>query len=71
MTTQMVKMFFDGQKVVQQEIPEHEIYKKQWPELMRGVRVDGSNVIISTKSNDAARLLCGELLKEKNGEQHE
>lgn len=43
--------------------------QRQWVGLMRGVRVDGGSVIVSTKSNDAARKLCGELLREKNGGQ--
>jgi hypothetical protein len=37
-----------------------------WVGLMRGVRVDGDSVVISTKNNDAARQLCMALL-EKNG----
>jgi hypothetical protein len=39
---------------------------KEWVGLMLGVRVDEDSVIIKTKDNDAARELCGELLKEKN-----
>lgn len=43
---------------------------RQWPQLMRGVRVEGDNVIISAKGgNENARILCGELLKEKANEQ--
>lgn len=41
--------------------------QREWVGLMRGVRVDGDNVVISVKGgNDVARHLCGELLKEKN-----
>ena len=40
---------------------------KPWAQLMRGVRVEGDTVIISVKGgNENARLLCGELLREKN-----
>lgn len=36
-----------------------------WVELMRGVRVEGDTVVISVKGgNEAARQLCGELVKE-------
>jgi hypothetical protein len=41
--------------------------QRQWVGLIRGVRVDGDNVIVSTKNNDTARQLCGELLRELNG----
>ena len=41
--------------------------QRTWVGLMRGVRVDGDTVVITVKGgNDAARELCGELLKEKN-----
>jgi hypothetical protein len=36
-----------------------------WVGLMRGVRVDGDSVVISTKSNETARKLCEVLLKQK------
>jgi DNA-binding transcriptional MocR family regulator len=36
-----------------------------WVGLMRGVRVDGDTVVISTKNNYAARHLCCLLLHEK------
>ena len=40
---------------------------RTWVGLMRGVRVEGDTVVITVKGgNDAARELCGELLKEKN-----
>ena len=39
--------------------------KREWVGLMRGVRVEGDTVIISVKGgNDAARELCGALIKE-------
>ena len=39
--------------------------QRPWVELMRGVRVEGDTVIISVKGgNDAARELCGALIKE-------
>jgi hypothetical protein len=39
--------------------------KREWVGLMRGVRVAGDMVIISAKGgNDAARELCGALIKE-------
>ena len=39
--------------------------KRPWVGLMRGVRVEGDTVIISVKGgNDAARELCGALIKE-------
>lgn len=38
-----------------------------WVGLMRGVRVDGDSVVISTKNNDAARQLCAALLEQKGG----
>ena len=39
--------------------------KREWVGLMRGVRVDGDTVVISTKNNHAARHLCALLLYEK------
>ena len=40
---------------------------KQWAGLMRGVRVDGDTVVITTKGgNEAARELCGALIEEMN-----
>lgn len=33
-----------------------------WAWLFRGARVDGNNVVLSTKDNDTARRLCAELL---------
>jgi tripartite-type tricarboxylate transporter receptor subunit TctC len=38
----------------------------EWRELMKGVRVDGDKVVIATKSNEAARKLCGALIEEMN-----
>lgn len=40
--------------------------QRQWVGLMRGVRVEGDTVVISTKENDAARDLCGALIEEMN-----
>ena len=41
--------------------------QRKWVGLMRGVRVDGDNVVITVKGgNESARQLCAELLKEKN-----
>lgn len=40
--------------------------QRTWVGMMRGVRVDGDTVVISTKNNDAARELCGELINEIN-----
>lgn len=41
--------------------------KREWTGLMRGVRVEGDNVVISVKGgNDAARELCGALVQEMN-----
>lgn len=38
----------------------------RWPELIHGVRVDENKVIITVKGgNEAARFVCGEILKEK------
>jgi hypothetical protein len=38
-----------------------------WHKLMKGVRVEGDSVIITVKGgNEAARVLCGELIKEMN-----
>ncbi len=43
------------------------VTKKPWVGLMQGVRVEGSTVVITVKGGNAnARLLCEELLKEKN-----
>jgi hypothetical protein len=40
-------------------------YRNHWTKLMCGVRVDGDTVVITVKGgNDAARCLCGELIKE-------
>jgi hypothetical protein len=39
--------------------------KHTWVGLMRGVRVDGETVVVSVRGgNDAARELCGALIKE-------
>jgi hypothetical protein len=39
--------------------------KAKWPNLMRGVRVEGDTVVITVKGgNDDARCLCGELINE-------
>jgi len=41
--------------------------KHSWAKLIKGVRVDGDNVVISVKGgNEKARELCGELIKEMN-----
>jgi hypothetical protein len=41
--------------------------QRQWVGLMRGVRVEGDTVVISTKGgNEAARELCGALIEEMN-----
>jgi hypothetical protein len=40
--------------------------QREWQGLVKGVRVDGDNVIVFAGNNDAARHLCGELLKEKS-----
>jgi hypothetical protein len=41
--------------------------KPKWASTMKGVRVDGDNVVISVKGgNETARELCGELIKEMN-----
>jgi len=37
-----------------------------WAALMRGVRVEGDTVVISTKDNNVARVLCGALIEEMN-----
>ena len=42
--------------------------QRTWVGLMRGVRVEGDTVVISVHyGNDAARQLCGDLIKEMNG----
>ena len=41
--------------------------QRTWVGLMRGVRVEGDTVVITVKGgNDAARELCGDLIKEMN-----
>jgi hypothetical protein len=40
--------------------------QRTWVGLMRGVRVEGDTVVISTKDNNVARDLCGALIEEKN-----
>lgn len=40
--------------------------QRTWVGLMKGVRVEGDTVVISTKDNDAARELCGALIEEMN-----
>ena len=42
------------------------VEKREWAGLMKGVRVEGDKVIITTKNNDMARELCGKLIEEKN-----
>jgi hypothetical protein len=42
---------------------------REWVALMRGVRVDGNTVVVSVRGgNDAARELCGALIKEINND---
>lgn len=57
-----------GRKYITYEPLLHEPKQpRAWVELIRGVRVDGDTVVISVKGgNDAARHLCGELVKELN-----
>jgi len=56
--------FVDGPTVNPQYQPPQQ---RTWVERMRGVRVEGDTVVISVKGgNDAARELCGELIKEMN-----
>lgn len=44
-----------------------ELAQRTWVGLMRGVRVEGDNVVISVKGgNDAARELCAYLIDEMN-----
>ena len=44
-----------------------EMYEKNWRKIIKGVRVDGDNVIVSVKGgNEAARKLCGALIEEMN-----
>lgn len=44
--------------------------KQDWAKLIKGVRVDGDNVVISVKGgNEKARLLCDELWR-KGGWEH-
>ena len=41
--------------------------KRDWADLMRGVRVEGDTVVITVKGgNEAARELCGALIEEMN-----
>lgn len=35
MTTHMTKTWFDGKNIITQEIPESEIYKREWVSLTR------------------------------------
>jgi hypothetical protein len=59
-------MKMNGCKTKCEDCPD-EPPQRTWVGLMRGVRVDGDTVVITVKGgNDAARELCGELLKEKN-----
>ena len=45
----------------------YELKNRQWPALIRGVRVEGETVVITVKGgNDAARKLCGALIEEMN-----
>jgi hypothetical protein len=66
MTKLTVKVWADDRgNIFRTEIPEAELYKRPWVGLMCGVRVEGDTVIISVKGgNDAARELCGALIKE-------
>ena len=41
--------------------------RREWASLIRGVRVEGDSVVVLVKGgNENARLLCSELLREKN-----
>lgn len=40
--------------------------QREWAKQIKGVRVDGCNVVVFAGNNDAARDLCGALLEEKN-----
>jgi hypothetical protein len=40
-------------------------YQNHWSKLIAGVRVEGDMVVLKVKGgNDAARRLCGEIIKE-------
>jgi hypothetical protein len=40
---------------------------RNWRKLIQGVRVEGDTVVVKVKGgNDAARQLCGALIKEMN-----
>ena len=42
------------------------VANKPWSKLISGVRVEDDKVIVTVKGgNEAARFVCGELLKEK------
>lgn len=61
------KLMAYGNKPLPQEGLLYMHMQKPWVGLMRGVRVEGDNVVISTKGgNDAARELCGALIAEMN-----
>lgn len=56
-----------NRKPIGLSIPHRKVTTPAWPKLIRGVRVEDDKVIITVKGgNEAARHLCGELLKEKD-----
>jgi hypothetical protein len=55
-----------NRKPIGLSVPHRKATQPAWPQLIRGVRVEDDKVIITVKGgNEAARHLCGELLKEK------
>ena len=63
MTTNMTKTWFDGKNIVTQEIPESEIYKREWVGLTDEERNDILNAYIT--ANGRSRAIEAKL-KEKN-----
>ena len=72
MSTDMTKTWFDGTNIITQEIPEAEIYKREWVGLtdeeiwstVSRIGTADSNVNPYTVLNDARRIEA--LLKAKN-----
>lgn len=59
---------YNGLELALSIVENRECLYKQRPKAkqMKGVRVEGDTVVISTKDNDAARELCGALIEEMN-----
>jgi hypothetical protein len=68
MTTRMTKTWFDGENIITQEIPEAEIYKREWQGLTdEDVNRESAPITSQMKlAFHAGMYVAQKLLKERN-----